>query len=205
MEIMETYAIERTLLLTNEEAAAVNAAITPDKQLYNLGVAYYSPIIRAMLMTPGFDFLDKWGQIELLGEHGLTQIDVLSWLTATAKECFQEEIDRHTVEKLADCLYASSILKLRFPARQLCSHGPNGPGAVCFDKESDVVLFAGRRLKLAPVGKKDHYLRTALETGKVMACGINWYVCEKTGQTCYQAKIVFKGPKPSKQPSKMTA
>lgn len=127
MEIMETYAIERTLLLTNEEAAAVNAAITPDKQLYNLGVAHYAPIVRAMLMAPSFEFLDKWGQIELLGEHGLTQIDVLSWFTATAKERFQEKIDRRTVEKLADCLYASAMLKLRFPARQLYRHGPTVP------------------------------------------------------------------------------
>lgn len=199
MEICDTYAIDRTLILTSEETAAINAAVTPDKQLYNLGVAHYAPIVKAMLTTPDFDSLDKWGQIELLGAHGLTQIDMLSWFTETAKARFQDEIDKHTVEKLADCLYASSILKLRFPARQLCSHGPNGPGVVCFDKESDVVLFAGRRLKLAPVEKKDHYLRTALETGKVMACGINWYVCEKTSRTCYQARIIFKGPKPAKK------
>ena len=202
MEIRDTYAIERTLLLTNEEAAAVNAAITSDEQLYNLGVAHYEPIVKAMLKTPDFDLLDKLGQIELLGEHSLTQVDVLSWFTKTAKERFREEIDKRTVEKLADCLYTSAILKLRVPSRQCLRHGPSGTRVVRIDKESDTVLFAGLCLKLKPVKKNDYYLRTALETGKVMDCGINWYVCEKTGRTCYQAKIVFKGPKPAKKPDR---
>lgn len=218
------YIVTRRIIVTKYQTRKINKEMDAANRLYNMGVAYYAPIVDVLMNDPEFSFLltkyHQWfddnpdsdetnpyqGFIsEWLKSLQLNEYDLHKWFGDTAKKCFQKCLNSAIVQKIATNLH-TSMKKVIFSSGKHIHFRKYGgtnsleaksnKSGIIYHEKTDTVSFANKELELKPIRDKDRYLQEAMAYGTLKYCRIIRSPF-KNGYK-YFLQLVMEGPVPSK-------